>query len=340
MHFSAAGVDVGFGQTKWAVRLEGQVINGSFPSLAPTSTDSNLLNADSQFTTPNTVKVTIDGINYEVGPGSDLAMSASNSGRSLSDEFPLTNNYKALLMGAMYYAGITRVDYLTLGLPVHTMSKYAEDLKKIRFEDFEVNGQKISVGKIIVIPQPVGSLAMFAATNNTIINNGETRLILDPGYVTTDWVVAQGYKMVNSRSGGRMGGVSNVYKNIASLIAKQFGQEQFGKIERIDQAFVTGKDFRYYGKVVDQTMLQKYLTQSSTVIEEIVSDIKARVGDTEDIDAILIAGGGAHFFAPVVKKLFPYNPIQLLDDPSFTNVTGFMLVAENVQASEERAREA
>jgi plasmid segregation protein ParM len=231
-------------------------------------------------------------------------MSASNSGRSLSDEFPLSNNYKALLLGALYYAGITHVDFLTLGLPVHTMSKYAEHLKTIRFDDYMVNGQKISVGKIIVIPQPVGSLAMFAASNQTIINNGETRLILDPGYVTTDWVVAQGYKMVNSRSGGRMGGVSNVYKNIASLIAKKFGQEQFGKIERIDQAFVTGKDFRYYGKVVDQTMLQKYLTQSSTVIEEIVSDIKARVGDTEDIDAILIAGGGAHFLRQWSKNFF------------------------------------
>jgi plasmid segregation protein ParM len=105
-------------------------------------------------------------------------MSASNSGRSLSDEFPLSNNYKALLLGALYYAGITHVDFLTLGLPVHTMSKYAEHLKTIRFDDYMVNGQKISVGKIIVIPQPVGSLAMFAASNQTIINNGETRLIL------------------------------------------------------------------------------------------------------------------------------------------------------------------
>lgn len=142
--------------------------------------------------------------------------------------------------------------------------------------------------------------------------------------------------MVNSRSGGRMGGVSNVYKNIASLIAKQFGQEQFGKIERIDQAFVSGKDFRYYGHVVDKEMLDKYLALSRTI----VSDIKSHVGDTEDIDAILIAGGGAHFFAPVVKKMFPYNQVQLLEDPSFTNVTGFLLVAENVQASEMSAAEA
>lgn len=340
MYFPAAAVDVGFGQTKWAVRLESEIINGGFPSLAPTATEVTLQNTDSQFQKPNTVRVEIDGINYEVGPGADLAMSASNSGRSLSDEFPLTNNYKALLMGALYYAGISRVDYLTLGLPVHTMSKYADELKKIKFDDYLVNGQKISVGKIIVIPQPVGSLAMFAASNNQIINNGATRLILDPGYVTTDWVVAQGYQMVNSRSGGRMGGVSNVYKNIASLIAKQFGQEQFGKIERIDQAFVSGKDFRYYGKIVDKEMLDKYLALSRTVIEEIVSDIKARVGDTEDIDAILIAGGGASFFAPVVKKLFPYNEVQVLEDPSFTNVNGFLLVAENVQANEMSVAEA
>lgn len=340
MEFNAAAVDVGFGQTKWAVRLEDEIITGSFPSLAPTSSEVTLQNVDSKFKKPNTVKVEIDGVSYEVGPGSNLAMSASNSGRSLSDEFPLSNNYKALLLGALYYAGISHVDYLTLGLPVHTMSKYAEHLKTMRFENYLVNGGKISVGKVIVIPQPVGSLAMFAASNNTIIENGDTRLILDPGYVTTDWVVAQGYKMVNSRSGGRMGGVSNIYKSIASLIAKQFGQDQFAKIERIDQAFVAGTDFRYYGNIVDKLMLQKYLELSRTVINEIVSDIKSRVGDTEDIDSILIAGGGAHFFEPVVRKLFPYNSIAVLDEPSFTNVIGFLLVAENVQANEMGTAEA
>jgi hypothetical protein len=30
MEFSAAAVDVGFGETKWAVRLEDEIITGSF----------------------------------------------------------------------------------------------------------------------------------------------------------------------------------------------------------------------------------------------------------------------------------------------------------------------
>ena len=340
MKFTSAAVDVGFGQTKWAVRLEDEVITGAFPSLAPTSNDFELMGSDSQFSSPNTIRVVIDEIAYDVGPSADLAMSASNSGRSLSDEFPLSNNYRALLMGALYYAGVTHVDILTLGLPVNTMFKYANQLKDIPFDKYTVNGKTIHVGKVVVIPQPVGSLAMFAATNNTIINNGGTRLILDPGYVTTDWVVAQGYKMVNSRSGGRMGGVSNIYKNIASLIAKDHGHEQFSKIERIDQAFVSGKDFKYFGTSIDSQKFNHYLSKSSTVIEEIVSDIKARVGDTEDIDEILIAGGGANFFEPVVRKLFPFNPIQILKDPSFTNVTGFLIFAENVYASQQIEAEA
>jgi hypothetical protein len=93
-------VDVGFGQTKWAVKLDGVIITGGFPSLAPISSGVTVSTNESMGGKRNTVKVVVGNTSFEIGPDSHLAKSEASTGRSLSEEFPTTNNYKALLLGA------------------------------------------------------------------------------------------------------------------------------------------------------------------------------------------------------------------------------------------------
>ncbi|MDY7540770.1 PRTRC system protein D [Undibacterium sp. RTI2.1] len=336
MNFQAAAIDVGFGQTKWAVRLDEEIITGSFPSLAPISNNNTVTTNLANFVQRNTIKVTVDGDTFEIGPDVRLAMGSSNSGRALSEDFPKTKNYKALLLGALFYAGIDRVDILTLGLPVHTMGLYANHLKDILGKEVEVNGRPISIGRVVVIPQPVGSLAMFGSINGSAINDGHTRLVIDPGYVTTDWVVSSGYNMIDARSGGRVGGVSHVLKQIAELISDKYQGGKLDRIERIDEAFVTRKSFNYFKHVISQTELGEYLSRSTQIIEETVKEIKTRVGDVEDLQSILITGGGAKFYEPIVRSTFPMNDIQVLDNPAFTNAIGFLLVGESMKRRAEK----
>lgn len=336
MNFQAAAVDVGFGQTKWAVRLDDEIITGSFPSLAPIATATTVSTNLANFGKRNTIKVSVEGSVFEIGPDVRLAMGGSNSGRALSEDFPKTKNYKALLLGALYYAGIDRVDVLTLGLPVHTMGTYADLLKNMFDTEVEVNGRTISVGRVIVIPQPVGSLAMFGSTHGSVVNDGNTRLVIDPGYVTTDWVVATGYNMIDGRSGGRLGGVSNILKHIAEQISSKYDGAKLDRIERIDEAFVTGKSFNYFKHAIGQDELHQYLRNSTQVIEETVKEIKTRVGDVDDLQSILITGGGARFYEPVIRATFSMNEVHVLENPAFTNAIGFLLVGESMKRRAEK----
>jgi hypothetical protein len=83
-------VDVGFGQTKWAVKLDGVIITGGFPSLAPISSGVTVSTNESMGGKRNTVKVVVGNTSFEIGPDSHLAKSEASTGRSLSEEFPTT----------------------------------------------------------------------------------------------------------------------------------------------------------------------------------------------------------------------------------------------------------
>jgi plasmid segregation protein ParM len=323
-------VDVGFGQTKWAVKLDGVIITGGFPSLAPISSGVTVSTNESMGGKRNTVKVVVGNTSFEIGPDSHLAKSEASTGRSLSEEFPTTNNYKALLLGALHYSGATHVPYLALGLPVHTMPLYADVLKKTFVGRHDINGRTIQVDNVIVIPQPVGTLAMYSTLNRAAVNNGQTRLIVDIGYVTTDWVVAKGYNMIDGRSGGRMGGVSNVLKHIAEQISNTYGGGKYDNIEDINDSFVNKKALEYYKYTISVDELHSFLAKSSPIISDVVKEIKTRIGGSQDIHTILLTGGGAAFYEKVIEETFPLNRIEILPDPSFTNAIGFLMVADRI----------
>jgi hypothetical protein len=61
-------VDVGFGQTKWAVKLDGVIITGGFPSLAPISSGVTVSTNESMGGKRNTVKVVVGNTSFEIGP--------------------------------------------------------------------------------------------------------------------------------------------------------------------------------------------------------------------------------------------------------------------------------
>ena len=331
MNFNAVSIDVGFGHTKWAVRLENEIITGSFPSLAPISSATTVSTVNATLGKRTTIKVDIDGYTFEVGPDVHLAMSGVNSGRSLSDDFPSTRNYKALIYGALYYAGVDNVDILTLGLPVHTMSQYADLLKEIFKAPVVINDRKVTVGRVIVLPQPVGSLAKFGADHMEDMKDKQTRLVIDIGYVTTDWVVASGFDMIDGRSGGRIGGVSHILKQVSEQISAKYSPgTKFDRIERIDEALVSGRDLKYFRHNISKDELDLTLLSARPIIEETVKEIKTRVGEVDDLNSILLAGGGARFFEPVIRSTFPMNDVYVMSNPTFTNAEGFLVVGETV----------
>ncbi|WP_321912869.1 hypothetical protein [Paraburkholderia sp. J11-2] len=125
-------VDVGYGNTKYAYRAtRGAVTTGIFPSLAPLAASRALSDYGvSVLFTRKVAMISIEGIEYEVGPDVPITAAYGRTGRALADDYVSTDNYAALLFGALHFAGVTHIERLVLGLSLHNMETYSAQLKE------------------------------------------------------------------------------------------------------------------------------------------------------------------------------------------------------------------
>lgn len=320
MKVTTVAVDVGYGNTKFAFPMGSEVKMNMFPSLAPQAAARTLAShGNGFFKARDVITVTVGGVDYEVGPGVSISSAYGHTGRTLSEDFVTKAEYAALLGGALRYAQVTEVDQLILGLPVHTTQKYANFLRDRFTGALDFGDGAITVRSVITLPQPLGALVTFMRQENTKFDTSNAYLVIDVGYFTTDWVVAHGFVMDDNRSGGVPGGSSKIYQQIASLIEVDEGEPVTG-IERIDKALRDSKAMLFFDKEIE---LAPYLEKARSVCQLAVKEIQTRVGRTEDIRAIILAGGGSALYAPAIRAAFPRSPIHVLPSPCFANVGGF-----------------
>ncbi|MFJ4291260.1 PRTRC system protein D [Cupriavidus sp. NPDC089707] len=323
-------VDVGFGNTKFAFPLGADIATRMFPSLAPTRSASSLANhGDGYFQSRDVVHVTVDGAEYEVGPDVSITSAYGNTGRTLSEDFVTTPEYAALLFGALHYSQARDVGQLILGLPVHTLQKYAGVLQERFAGTHDFGAGSVSIKRVVALPQPLGSLVTFMRQSGKDLDPDDNCLIVDVGYFTTDWVVARGYMMDDTRSGGVPGGSSRIYQQVAQLLSADEGGEPSGSIERIDKSLRDGKLMRYYNKMVD---LRPYFEVAKAQCQTAVKEMQTRVGRTEDIAAIVLTGGGSALYSGAIRAAFPRSHIVAMESPCYANVRGFFDIGSARQA--------
>jgi plasmid segregation protein ParM len=324
-------VDVGCGNTKFAYREANRAIaTGMFPSLAPyTATRTISANNGSHFKTRDVTQVKINAVEYDVGPGVSLSAAYGQTGRVLSDDYVLTNNYTALLAGAIYRSGFTHIKRLVLGLPIHTIEKYTPNLIERFTGEHEFGQGKIVIEKVNVIPQPLGSLTYATALKGEHYTTSQDNLVLDVGYYTTDWVYATDFLIDDRRSGGRPGGASQILQRIADNISRD-QKEPIYDIERIDLCRREGQPFHFYDQDID---LMPYLTEAHQLIHDVIMEIKNRVRPLENIRSIILSGGGADLYGPVVQQTFPRTRIEHLQNPCFANSIGYLIAGESADAA-------
>ncbi|AOY97728.1 plasmid segregation protein ParM (plasmid) [Cupriavidus sp. USMAA2-4] len=323
MKISTVAVDVGYGNTKSAFGMGAEISTQMFPSLAPpTSVHSLASHSGSFFRARNVVNVMVDGARYEVGPDVSISAAYGNTGRVLSEDFVTTPNYAALLAGALHYANASEIDRLVLGLPVHNTQKYADFLRDRFSGDLDFGDKLVRVRSVLPLPQPLGSLVSFMQQSGQQYDPDNSYLVIDVGYFTTDWVVARGYAMDDTRSGGVPGGAARVYQQVAKLLSEAEG-EAVDSLERIDKAIRDAKPLLFYGKDLD---VRPFLAEAMAVTHQSIKEVQTRVGRTEDIRAIILTGGGASLYAPTIRAAFPRNIIHVMDAPCFANVRGFYTI--------------
>jgi plasmid segregation protein ParM len=179
MEVIVRAIDVGFGNTKYVKGLtsEAKVECAHFPSIAYLSKGHG---ESIEGGKRKTVCVPVDRQIYEVGPKVHVLTDGFEQ-RANHDGFIETNEYRALMAGALHYMKVDHVDLLVLGLPVARFFAKRQQLAKSMTGEFDVGGEKtVVVRRVHVVAQPLG--AMYGELGLTRKGNEHVRnLVIDAG---------------------------------------------------------------------------------------------------------------------------------------------------------------
>lgn len=299
----------------------------SFPSLAPRHAGGEV--TVSMFGKRDTVVVEVDGTPYEVGPDS-ADLDTNDSTRNLNDMYIHTDQYKAVFYGALHYINEESIDLLVVGLPLTTLHR-ADELKKKMIGEHKINATTtVTVKDALVLPQPFGGLQYCFAQGDTREEfeflREETNLIIDPGYLTFDFLVTNGEKINDARSSAHPGGVSKVLRAIAQSISNKYGIK-YDNLTAIDRA-LERRRIKINGKTED---MLEHIRYARPTIEASVNFLRNIAGDGSDLDNIILLGGGHTIFAKTIQGYYKDRTIYVLGDAQFANVKGFQAKGEETQ---------
>ena len=318
-------IDIGFGNTKYVVPSAGGALECShFPSIAHFRFDDKAM--DPLGTRRRTVAPLVDGSYYEVGPDIELATGRFRPD-NLHDGFTDTPQYRALVAGALHYMKVDAVDLLVLGLPVsHFLAKKAA-LERFAGQAIDVGRKrKVHIGRVLVLAQPQGALYAYATqlgSTAAAVALGRS-LVIDVGARTFDWLVTHRMKVMSNISRSVNRGVSDILIELATQIGREL-KEAYPNLEAIDGALRSGKPLRIYQKNYE---LRRYDAIVQSVAEQAVSAMVQSMDRTNDVEHIVLGGGGAYLFRRAVKKAFPRHTIHEVQEPIYANVRGFQLLGE------------
>lgn len=319
-------LDLGFGFTKYSTEEDGEIVYKSFSSTAPRSSkiegsDLSLVNER------DTIIVKVDGNEYEVGPDSVL-LETSESTRTLNDKYIHTAQYKALTYGALAYMNEPVVDLLVVGLPVANYAVDHENLKKSLIGIHKINDTfSCEIKNVMVVYQPLGGLTYCMSLSDEELDGRDLKesnnLIVDPGYLTFDFLSSIGNKIIEKKSGHHAGGVSKILISIGASIGNKIGKK-YENYSAIDKALRKRK-IRISGK---EESLDEHIKNTKPVIESPIIYMRNIIGDGSDIDNIILLGGGSIIFEKTLREHYPDHDIYVVTDPSFANVKGYQLIGE------------
>lgn len=324
-------LDIGWGYTKYSYKdLATESIDyASFPSLAPRHAGISL--ASSLLGKRDTVVVKVDGIAYEVGPES-ADLESGDSARNLNDQYIYTEQYRAVFYGALHYIDEDVIDVLAVGLPLNNMHA-AEKLRAMMVGKHAINESRtIEVREALVLPQPLGGLHYCMAECERIegleFMADEVNLIVDPGFLTFDFLLAKGNRVIENRSGAHSGGVSKILRLIADSISAKHGihYENLGAIDRN----LPRRKMKINGVVED---LEPHIRAVKPALENSVNYMKNIVGDGNDIDNIILLGGGAQHYLRTISSFYPKHKITVVPAGQMANVRGFQLAADALKGA-------
>ena len=334
-------IDIGFGNTKLVFGRDGEHWSElCFKSVAPRVRSDAAGPMGGLSEAHDRVTIQVGKFGYLVGPDTASVGSEPN----LGNDYIETAEYLALLRGAICYSMkrsgqfVPRVDVLVLGLPVSNWQNRQTELMKIAegphpipvpIERRAEFGETllVNVGKVIVLPQPMGALqhALKGMSVRELRADDTIHMVIDPGYKTFDWFVSKGVRPELQRSGSLQGGVSQLIKHVASAAGAKLGSGTVNFAE-VEAALASGM-LSVQGQRMPMAQFADVMdAEAELVVRRFVNAIDMNLG----IGSIHLVGGGANYYANALRKVFRGYDISIAAGSVMANARGFYLVGEAV----------
>jgi plasmid segregation protein ParM len=252
--------------------------------------------------------------------------------RPLHQGYTSTTEYRILLASTFKKLRAPDViDRLVLGVPVGLGSEKIDSLKSAYTGKFLFDNRSIEIRKVMVLHQPIGGIVWeFHKRRLRMQQSQRVVLGIDVGYRTVDWVVIRSLALQPARSGSVPGGVSRIVDCVARGIAIDHGIETGSETirARIETSINSGfSPLRLDGRCIDISGYAQMITHQ---INSVLNPLLSKTSPLEDIDSVLIFGGGAKLYAEEIKNKFGSNRCAVLVDPGHSNVKGFQVAALGV----------
>lgn len=259
--------------------------------------------------------------------GQDILMIDNNHcHRNLIDDYIEQDEYLALTYAALDHINESVIDLLVVGLPVRLFKHKSKQLQEMLTGLHTISQTKnVEIKEVRVIQQPMGALINYASKNKMTQFKSDTHLIIDVGYHTMDWIVSYGIRSIDERSGGNQYGMS---KFLAAVLEEVRSDKKINtnidNINFIDQAVKNG-----ILKIRSNSFpIQPYIDKAQLKIREGIQHMANTMGNIDDVNSIILSGGGASIYKNMIIEQFPDHIIYIDLDAIYSNVIGFHRAGE------------
>lgn len=248
--------------------------------------------------------------------------------RILDHRYPESKAYYSNVLAAAMRLGVRDASCLVLGLPVEAFygTGNADRLRRKFLGRHEIGGgRSVSFAEVDVIPQPLG--AYWQAMNRVaelrrFMDDDSRLLVVDPGCYSVDFVVIAGAAIRRTSSGSSLAATSAVLEGVRRELGAR--EQTTIRLERLEDALMSGSRWvRARGRMLDFSDALEVSARSvaDRLMKQLLASLRA---DGGDVDAVLVAGGGAPVFAPMLREEFGTR-VHVLDEPAMANARGYFL---------------
>lgn len=336
-------VDVGYGNTKvvWNNYQDklGKYRWGekSFMSVAPrvvADEHKSGLKAN-----PDKILIELNGSRYYAGP----AASKGVESRMLEADYIQSDLHEIMLRASIHLAMrelgelFTEIDVLVLGLPVSGFLNRLEDLREIGMkprqipvpENLHTHGGSevvtVTAKSVMITAQPYGGLryaAQSLSDSDPLFDEGGLAMVIDPGYRTFDWFIANGFKPELKLSGSFDGGSVNILRQVSQQIGYDTGVGSL-EFDLVEEGLQNGFINLPYKKI---DMQPYHKTVLETARSEVMTFLTRNDVNKWRLNRVFLSGGAASYYESALKQSMPTYDIARLDNGLMANARGYWLL--------------